>query len=214
MNKLLLEKYIRKSILKQLKEQEEETLRQERSIYVIYRYPYLKKVCTDLMSPAFARFIKNVEIIAPKPTTFRFELINGMDFYLIYNGKGKFTAKVEGKKYNLLNLGELQRASQTIANVLELNYNPVKNESAGSNELDTTGGGGGGNFPGGNASAGPDLNPQAELDPRSAGIKADLDAAESEINNPDASPSPQEDEPLPNNKPLQEVKKRGRKPKN
>ncbi len=179
MIKLLLEKYIRKSILKQLKEQEEETLRQERSIYVIYRYPYLKDVCVSLMSPAFARFIKNVEVVAPKPTTFHIELTNGMDFYLIYNGRKKYTAKVQGKKYNLQNLGEEQRASQSIANMLELNYSPMKeNTTGGGGELSNTGGGGGGDFAGGNASAGPDLSPDAPLDPRSASIKADLDAAE------------------------------------
>jgi hypothetical protein len=63
-----------------------------------------------------------MKLVAPKPTTFNAKLINEQDFGIIYNGKGKYTVKVAGKKYNLQNLGELERAQQSIADLLELSY--------------------------------------------------------------------------------------------
>jgi len=125
MNKqILLEKYIKFAVRKALKEQEEQQKRAEKSLYLIYRFPGLKKLMEDLMSPAFGRFLKHVDIVAPKPTTFDIKLINGQDFTIIYIGKGKFTVKIAGKKYNPYNLGELERASQSIADLLQLNYAP------------------------------------------------------------------------------------------
>ena len=125
MNKeILLEKYIKVAVRKALKEQEEQQKRAEKSLYLIYRFPGLKKLMEDLMSPAFGRFLKHVDIVAPKPTTFDIKLINGQDFTIIYIGKGKFTVKIAGKKYNPYNLGELERASQSIADLLQLNYAP------------------------------------------------------------------------------------------
>jgi hypothetical protein len=91
-------------------------------MYLVYRFPGLKKMMEDLMSPSFGRFITDVIVVAPKPTTFSAKLINEQDFGIIYNGKGKYTVKVAGKKYNVQNLGELERAQQAIADLLELNY--------------------------------------------------------------------------------------------
>jgi hypothetical protein len=76
------------------------------------------------MSPAFGRYVNNVSVIAPKPTTFKIDLINGQDFSIKYLGKGKFSTKVAGKRYNPVNLAELESASQSIADLLELNYAP------------------------------------------------------------------------------------------
>jgi hypothetical protein len=50
------------------------------------------------MSPAFGRYISDVSLIAPKPTTFGIGLINGQDFTMIYLGKNNFNVKVSGKK--------------------------------------------------------------------------------------------------------------------
>ena len=125
MNKqLILEKYIRVSVKKALKEQEEQQKKAEKALYLVYRFPGLKKLMEDLMSPAFGRFVGHIEIVAPKPTTFNVELINGQDFSITYAGKGNFTIKISGKKYDPNNLGELERASQSIADLLQLNYAP------------------------------------------------------------------------------------------
>jgi hypothetical protein len=125
MNKaLLLEKYIKVAVRKALKEQEEQQKKAEKAMYMVYRFPGLKKLMEDLMSPAFGRYVNGINIIAPKPTTFKVDLTNGQDFSIKYIGKGNFQLKIAGKKYDPLNIGELERASQGIADLLELNYAP------------------------------------------------------------------------------------------
>ena len=134
--KLLLEKYIKVAVRKALQEEEAKQKRATKSMYLIYRFPGLKKVMEDLMSPSFGRFLTNVEVVAPKPTTFRATLINEQDFNVIYDGRKNFTVKVAGKKYNIQNLGELERAQQAIADVLELNYAIEEKEAAGGSKPD------------------------------------------------------------------------------
>jgi len=129
-NKLLLEKYVRVAVKKAIKEQEMKQKRAEKAMYLIYRFPGLKKVMEDLMSPAFGRFVTDISLVAPKPTTFSAKLINEQDFNIIYNGKGKFTVKIAGRKYNVQDLNELERAQQSISNMLELNYGVEEKEAA------------------------------------------------------------------------------------
>ena len=137
MNKqLILEKYIKVAVKKALKEAEEQQRKAEKAMYLVYRFPGLKKLMEELMSPAFGRYVNGINIVAPKPTTFKVDLTNGQDFSIKYIGKGNFNIKVAGKKYDPLNLGELERASQSIADLLELNYAPKEAEES------TTGGGG------------------------------------------------------------------------
>jgi hypothetical protein len=131
MNKqLLLEKYIKVAVKKALKEQEEQQQKAEKAMYMVYKFPGLKKLMEDLMSPAFGRYINGINIIAPKPTTFKVDLTNGQDFSIKYIGKGNFQVKVAGRKYDPINVGELERASQGIADLLELNYAPKEAEAA------------------------------------------------------------------------------------
>ena len=129
-NKLLLEKYVRVAVKKAIKEQEIKQKRAEKAMYLIYRFPGLKKVMEDLMSPAFGRFVTDISLVAPKPTTFSAKLINEQDFGIIYNGRGKFTVKIAGRKYNVQDLNELERAQQSISNMLELNYGVEEKEAA------------------------------------------------------------------------------------
>ena len=123
MNKrLILEKYIKVAVKKALKEQEEQQRKAEKSLYLVYRFPGLKELMEDLMSPAFGRYIKDIEITSPKPTVFKLSLINDQEFNITYVGKKHFIVKVSGKKYNPANLGELERASNSISELLQLNY--------------------------------------------------------------------------------------------
>lgn len=132
MNKqLLLEKYIKVAVKKALKEQEIAQQKAEKAMYMVYRFPGLKKLMEDLMSPAFGRYVNGINIVAPKPTTFKVDLTNGQDFSIKYIGKGNFQVKVAGRKYDPINLGELERASQGIADLLELNYAPKEEAAAG-----------------------------------------------------------------------------------
>ena len=130
MSKLLLEKYIKVAVQKALKEQEEQQRRSEKSMYLIYRFPGLKKQLEDLMSPAFGRYIANIEIVSPKPTTFKVDLVNSQIFYIYYIGKGEYMCKISGKKYYPENLGDLERASDAITALLELNYAPTEVKEA------------------------------------------------------------------------------------
>jgi hypothetical protein len=128
--KLLLEKYIKVAIKKALKEQEVAEKKAEKAMYLVYRFPGLKRVIEELMSPSFGRYISGISIVAPKPTTFNVSLINGQDFLIYYLGSGNFTAKIAGKKYHPDNIGESERASQAIADLLELNYAPREMEES------------------------------------------------------------------------------------
>ena len=126
MNKeLILEKYIKVAVRKALKEQEEQQRRAEKAMYLAYRFPGLKDLLTSLMSPAFGRFVSGINIVAPKPTTFNISLVNGQDFTIKYIGKEKWNVKVSGRQYHPDNIGEEERCSQAIADLLELNYAPV-----------------------------------------------------------------------------------------
>lgn len=129
--KLLLEKYIKVAVRKALQEEEQRQKKATRAMYLVYRFPGLKDLMENLMSPSFARFITNVSVIAPKPTTFKVELTNGEDFNVRYDGRKNFTVKIAGKKYNIQNLGELERAQQAIADTLELSYAIDEKEAAG-----------------------------------------------------------------------------------
>jgi hypothetical protein len=81
------------------------------------KFPELKEVLVDLLTPEYDSFLASIDWVAPRPTTFRINLKNDQNFYLIY-GKRSWIAQVEGKKYYLLNLPEEERAAQSIANIL------------------------------------------------------------------------------------------------
>ena len=81
------------------------------------KFPELKAVIVDLLTYEFDNFIASIDWVAPKPTTFRINLKNDQDFYLIYS-RTSWIAQVEGKKYYLLNLPEEERATLAIARIL------------------------------------------------------------------------------------------------
>lgn len=81
------------------------------------KFPELKKIIVDLLTQDYARFLDGIDWVAPRPTTFRINLLNGQNFYLIY-GKRSWVAQVEGKRYYLLNLNEEEEAAQSIARIL------------------------------------------------------------------------------------------------
>jgi hypothetical protein len=92
------------------------------------KFPELKKVIVDLLTPEYDSFVASIDWVAPRPSTFRINLQNGQMFYLIY-GKRSWIAQVEGKKYYLLNLPEEERAAMSIANILR--YGAKAEEGAG-----------------------------------------------------------------------------------
>jgi hypothetical protein len=97
------------------------------------KFPELKKVIVDLLTLEYDNFLTSIDWVAPRPTTFRINLQNGQNFYLIY-GKRSWIAQVEGKKYYLLNLPEEERAAQSIANILR--YGTKTEEGAAGGGID------------------------------------------------------------------------------
>ena len=108
------------------------------------KFPELKDVIVDLLGPQFDVFLASIDWVAPKPTTFRINLKNGENFYLVFNERS-WVAEVEGKKYYLLNLNEEENATQAIARMLRYGSPNIMGPQEPA-EFST---GGGGDFPGG-----------------------------------------------------------------
>jgi len=100
------------------------------------KFPELKAVIVDLLTPEYDSFLASIDWVAPRPSTFRINLKNGQSFYLIY-GKRSWIAQVEGKKYYLLNLPEEERAAQSIANILRYGAKEEGETGAGIESLET-----------------------------------------------------------------------------
>ena len=81
------------------------------------KFPELKKVIVDLLTHEFDSFVASIDWVSPKPTTFRINLRNDFNFYLIFT-KSSWIAQVEGKKYYLLNLPEQERAISAVSRIL------------------------------------------------------------------------------------------------
>jgi hypothetical protein len=97
------------------------------------KFPELKQVIVSLLGPQFDLFLASIDFVAPKPTTFSINLKNGENFYLVFTPR-TFIAEVEGKRYYLLNLNELESATKAIARVLR--YGPPKTEESNDSTTD------------------------------------------------------------------------------
>ena len=86
------------------------------------KFPELKSILVDLLTVDFNIFIGSIDWVAPRPTTFRIVLANDQTFYLIYTDRS-WIAKIEGKKYYLLNLNEEQNCIEAIARILSYGAN-------------------------------------------------------------------------------------------
>jgi hypothetical protein len=84
---------------------------------VLVKFPTLKDTIIKLLTDQYDLFIKDIEWVAPRPTTFRIVLANDQVFYMIYTDRS-WIGKVEGKKYYLLNLSEEQNCVESIARIL------------------------------------------------------------------------------------------------
>jgi hypothetical protein len=84
---------------------------------VLVKFPTLNDIIIKLLTDQFELFLKDIEWVAPRPTTFRIILANDQVFYLIFTDR-TWIGKVEGKKYYLLNLSEEQNCIESIARIL------------------------------------------------------------------------------------------------
>ncbi len=100
---------------------------------VLLKFPNLKDVIVDLLTDQYEIFMKEIQWVAPRPTTFRIVLGNDETFMLSYTERS-WIAQVEGKKYYLLNLGEEQQAAESIARILSYGAPVEKTEDAAATE--------------------------------------------------------------------------------
>ena len=107
------------------------------------KFPELKDVIVSLLGPQFDLFVASIDWVAPKPTTFRINLKNNENFYLVYTPR-TFITEVEGKKYYLLNLNEHENAANAVARMLRYGA-PDTSGTQDAAEFDT--GSSEGNFP-------------------------------------------------------------------
>jgi hypothetical protein len=91
------------------------------------KFPELKAIIVNLLTPEFNKFIASIDWVAPRPTTFRVNLLNNQDFLLIFTERS-WIAQVEGKKYYLLNLDEEERAAESISRILQYGGAAVKDD--------------------------------------------------------------------------------------
>ena len=101
------------------------------------KFPELKQTIIDLLTTDFDSFMSSIDWVSPRPTTFRINLKNDTNFYLMYS-KNSWIAQIEGKKYYLLNLPEEERAAEAIGRMLR--YGPAggeKTEDDGDEDLGT-----------------------------------------------------------------------------
>lgn len=175
----------------------------KKDLYLINRLPPLKRALITLMTKAYDQYITGVKLEAPRPTTFKVSLINGLEFYLIYSGgrdnakfdlvNGNFYAQIAGKRYDLASVSEAQQAMKKLSQQLILTpaapdeIKPVKD--AGEDAYKSSGGGGGG-FSGGDFGNPGDEDAEEEGGPEpevvgQAAPPASLDIPQPEINKPD-----------------------------
>ena len=105
----------------------------------LVKFPELKAVIIDLLTVDFDKFLESVDWIAPRPSSFRVNLLNGENFVLIFDTRS-WIAKVEGKKYYLLNLDEEEMAAKAIGRILSFGGKLETGEGAdvdGAEEIET-----------------------------------------------------------------------------
>jgi hypothetical protein len=103
------------------------------------KFPELKAVIVDLLTSDFDKFLESIDWVAPRPTTFRINLLNGQNFFIIVDERS-FVAKIEGKKYYLLNLDEEERAAQAVSRILSYGAKTKSGDGAdveGAEEIET-----------------------------------------------------------------------------
>jgi hypothetical protein len=155
----IVKAYIRYKVTQLLENQQLDPKRIGKVDQYTTALPLLDKSLRILMSPQYKSFMKDIQIISPKPSTYKVTLNNDYFFYLKYN-RGTVTANIEGKNYSLLTVDEAQRASNAVTELLKFTSAIIsKQESDGSeNELNSMESGG---FASGGSSGSSDLPPES-----------------------------------------------------
>lgn len=125
---------------------------------MVAKFPTLKTTLINLFTKQYETFIKQIDWISPKPTTFRVVLPSDQDFTLKWMGDG-FQAQISGKKYDLSSVHDYQQALDKLGILMK--DGEIQKLGDGSDEMPMDGGGapntavgGGGGSP---TPLGPDL---------------------------------------------------------
>ena len=86
---------------------------------MLAQFPELRQTLEKLLTMQFRIFVNDIQWVAPKPTTFKIILPNKQTFNLIWNTED-FIAKVSGVKYDMLTLKDRERATKSIADLLQI----------------------------------------------------------------------------------------------
>lgn len=109
----------------------------------LQKLPKLREAIEKVMTPNYKHFLVDANVVSPKPFTIRFKTKNGYHFELFIKDKG-FKCKVSGKKYDLNTDGEIEKASESITELLALGKpEPMLPKSNEGDELGDFGGKGG-----------------------------------------------------------------------
>jgi hypothetical protein len=95
----------------------------------LVKFPELKAIIVTLLTSDFDKFLESVDWVAPRPSTFRVNLLNGQNFVLYYDPRS-WIAQVEGKKYYMLNLDEEEMAAKSVARILTYGSKNIKGVGA------------------------------------------------------------------------------------
>lgn len=132
-----------------------ETVLEDATDTMLEKFPTLKATLVKLMTQDFKEFVKSVDWISPRPTSFRINLSNGQDFSLKWTGK-TFDAQIQGKNYALGKISEFQQALDRLGVLYQeapLTGAGLEGEPGAEGETGSGAGGGAGDFPGGEDAA-------------------------------------------------------------
>ena len=101
------------------KSPEEKAFEENPLEFILNKYPSLDETLITLLTSDYRDYITGIYIIAPKPTKFKVVLHNNQSFYLTYMGK-TYEATISGKRYYLIGLGDIQRATMALSDLLTL----------------------------------------------------------------------------------------------
>jgi hypothetical protein len=116
-----------------------EKVAKEETFPILYKFPSLKVILNNLFNSQLEPFIKEINWVSPNPTSFRIDLKNGEYFFLTYIGKSEdldfYTAVISGKKYDLRNIVDQERATDALSRLLiQGNFEEVPTDDETPNE--------------------------------------------------------------------------------
>lgn len=85
---------------------------------ILSRYPQTKKALAAFFGPEYPTFVRDVQYVAYKPTTFKIILSNSTNFFIEWSGNG-FLVNTPGKKLDISKVDDYQRAQNYINDLLK-----------------------------------------------------------------------------------------------